>query len=80
MDAKVDNFLSKISLDDDMENMEDLCQQFRLTLPKCNHLQQIPILMKCSHHDPYLMFGDNPRAKVGFISFDGNFQHKHFPM
>ena len=24
-------------------------------------------------------FGDNPAAKVGFLSFDGNFQHKCFP-
>lgn len=24
-------------------------------------------------------FGDNPAAEIGFISLDGNFQHKRFP-
>ena len=79
MDAKVDNFLSKISLDDDMENMEDM------PTISLNIAEMQP---SSADSDPYEVLtsrslstvGDNPRAKVGFISFDGNFQHKHFPM
>jgi hypothetical protein len=35
---------------------------------------QVPLRSLCSQ-----CFGDNPKAEVGFVTFDGNFQHKRFP-
>lgn len=37
-------------------------------------LKPLPLSTLCPQ-----CFGDNPRAEIGYISFDGNFQHKRFP-
>ena len=87
MDAKVDNFLRKISLDNDMKDFEDSEPTIPITLSNTGEMRQssadessykalmpLPLSTLCPQ-----CFGDNPRAEVGFISFDGNFQHKRFP-
>jgi hypothetical protein len=100
MDAKVDDFLRTISLDDDMEDIEESPP---ITPPNTSEMQQsspdnstpvntvekqqssadessykvlkpLPLSTLCPQ-----CFGDNPRAEVGFVSLDGNFQHKRFP-
>ena len=37
-------------------------------------LKPLPLSTLCPQ-----CFGDNPRAEIGYISLDGNFQHKRFP-
>ena len=100
MDAKVNDFLCTVSLEDDMEGME---QSTPMTPPNTAEMQQsssdniillntiekqqssvdessyevlkpLPLSTLCPQ-----CFGDNPRIEFGFISFDGNFQHKRFP-
>jgi hypothetical protein len=100
MKAKVDDFLRMVSLDNDIEDIEE---STLITPPNTTEMQQssldnttllntiekqqssadessykvlkpLPLSTLCPQ-----CFGDNPRAEVGFISFDGNFQHKRFP-
>jgi len=70
MDTKVNNFLRNVSLND----ITAETQQFLADLSPYKVLTPRPLSMLCPQ-----CFGDNPRAEVGFISFDGNFQHKRFP-
>jgi hypothetical protein len=84
LDTKVDNFLSKVSLDDDMEDMEDSTPTTPLNTAETQQSSADTGPYKVFKPQPLSTlcpqcFGDNPRAEVGFISFDGNFQHKRFP-
>lgn len=84
LETKVDNFLSRVWLDDDMEDMEDSMPTTPVNTAETHQFSADADIYKVltprslSTLCPQC-FGDNPPAEVGFISFDGNFQHKRFP-
>lgn len=82
-DSKLDHFIHEASMAGDREHA--------LTTPIVD--SESDTLWSSPQDDPYdalqgpaslcslclSCFGDNPRAEIGFITFDGNFQQNDFP-
>ena len=87
INMKVENFLNEVWWDEDMEGMEDstpttTTMSFTTAKTQRSSAEDGPYKVLRPSPLPSLCpqcFGDNPVAEVGFVSFDGNFQHKCFP-